>query len=277
MSRLAVLGHPVAHSLSPRMHAAAFAALGMADDWSYEAIDVTPGELSGLVGRLRVEGYRGANVTIPHKRAVLDLADDASSAAAAIGAANTLSFGPEGIRADNTDAPGLIAALPFDPSGCRALVLGAGGAARAAVWALLEANADVSVGNRTEARARELVGDLGGTALEAGKPLPLGELDVLVNATSVGLARADAAVGQGGGDLKELGVDADELSDRLVVVDLVYGTDATELTAAARRGGAIVVDGLEILVRQGAESFRIWTGREPPLEVMRSAVRDIHR
>lgn len=278
MNRLAVLGQPIAHSLSPAMHNAAFAALGIDGEWSYEAIELAPAEFVAGVGELRRRGYVGANVTVPHKLAALALADEASAAASAIGAANTLTFADEGIRADNTDAPGLIAALPGPVDGRRALVLGAGGAARAAVWALLGAGARVGVHNRTRERAVELVGELGGEVVDRdGEALSLAGVDVLVNATSIGLAKPDA--GQPGrmSALKAMGLAADEISDRLVVVDLVYGSEPTELTDVGRRGGAKVVDGLEILVRQGAESFRIWTGLEPPLEAMRRAVRDRQR
>jgi shikimate dehydrogenase len=278
MNRLAVLGQPIAHSLSPAMHTAAFEAVGIGGEWTYEAIELSPEQFAAGVEDLRSRGYRGANVTVPHKVAALAVADDASPAAREIGAANTLTFGPGGVRADNTDAPGLIAALPGPVEGSRALVLGAGGAARASVWALLGAGADVVVHNRTRERAEELVADLGGSVLDrSGGPLPLREFDLLVNTTSIGLAKPGAASESGSQELKGLGLSADEVSDRLVVVDLVYGTEATELSAMGRRGGARIVDGLEILVHQGAESFRIWTGEEPPIEAMRRAVREHQR
>lgn len=272
MNRLAVLGQPIAHSLSPRMHTAAFVALGIDGEWSYEAIELSPERFAEGVGELRERGFRGANVTVPHKAAALALADEPSDAARAIGAANTLTFTAAGIRADNTDAPGLIEALPLSPRGRRAVVLGAGGAARAAVWALIEAGADVEVRNRNAARAAELVADLGGCAVAAAEPLDLASCDILVNATSVGLAKPGAQPGAPGSDLKQLGIEADGLDEHLILVDLVYGAVPTELTAAAVRGGANVVDGREILVRQGALSLRIWTGLEPPLQAMRDAI-----
>ena len=158
MKRLAVLGSPVAHSRSPAMQNAALEALGLAGEWSYEAIEMPPADFAGLTAALPGEGFVGANVTIPHKEAALALAHDASAAANEIGAANTLSFDGGEIRADNTDAPGLLAALPEPPSGRAALVLGAGGSARAAAWALAGQGARVEVWNRTAARAAELVG-----------------------------------------------------------------------------------------------------------------------
>src|SRR5277367_2580344 len=160
MARLGVFGWPVAHSRSPAMHAAAFAALGLTG-WRYQRLPVPPALFTETARALGSAGFLGANVTIPHKEAALALADEASDAARAIGAANMLTFGDGGsILAENTDAPGLIAALGTSPAGARALVLGAGGSARAAVWALLSAGAsDVAVLNRTAARAQALAAD----------------------------------------------------------------------------------------------------------------------
>jgi len=153
MGRLGVLGWPVAHSRSPAMHNAAFAALGMRG-WRYQRLPVPPHLFAETVRSLGASGLLGANVTIPHKHAALTLATEASAAAREIGAANTLTFGPDGaIAAENTDAPGLIAALAEPVSGMRVQVLGAGGSARAAVWGLREAGAaEVSVWNRTYLR-----------------------------------------------------------------------------------------------------------------------------
>ena len=272
MNRLAVLGQPVAHSLSPRMHSAAFAALGIDGDWSYEAIELSPEGFADGVAELRERGFKGANVTIPHKHAALEIADDASEAARAIGAANTLTFDAAGIRADNTDAPGLIASLPASPAGRRAIVLGAGGAARAAVWALLEAGAEVDVRNRTRDRADELVAAIGGRAVSAEGPIDLSGYEILVNTTSVGLAKPGANVRAPASDLKMLGIGADGLDEHTTLVDMVYAAETTELIAAGSRAGAAIVDGREILVRQGALSFHIWTGLEPPLQTMRDAI-----
>ena len=259
----AVLGFPVGHSRSPAMHNAAFEALGL--DWHYLKLPVPPDRLAETVRALPASGYRGANVTIPHKLAALELADEATPAATAIGAANTLSFQDGRIMADNTDAAGLIDALGEPPNG-RALVLGAGGAGRAAAWALKEAGAEVLVWNRTPERAQQLAKELGVEAV----PEPA-EAELLVNATAVGLDPAtteDEA-------LERLHLRTAN-GERRTVIDLVYRADATAppITAWASRAGARVVDGLEILVRQGARSFELWTGREPPLEAMREAARD---
>ena len=257
------------------MQNAALAELGLADQWSYEAIEVAPEDFPDRVRSLGDEGFAGVNVTVPHKLAALAVADRASTAASAIGAANTLTFTDAGIEAENTDAGGLIAALPEPPGGRRALVLGAGGSARAAAWALGNAGASVSIWNRTAARAEALAAELG-VAHErggaGGEPLPLADYDLLVNCTTVGLGAAGTATTPSA-DLSPLPLRADSLQATQIVMDLAYGSSATPLIAAASSRGARVVDGLEVLVQQGAASLRIWTGLDAPLETMRRAAR----
>jgi shikimate dehydrogenase len=262
MRRLAVLGHPVAHSRSPAMHNAALAALGMTGEWSYEAIDVAPDRFEGRVREMPGEGFVGANVTVPHKGAALALADELSETVREIGAANTLSFEDGSVRADNTDAGGLLRALPSAPGGARALVLGAGGAARAVVWALLREGAEVAVWNRTALRSRDLCDELGGAPVDDPTA---GEYGLIVNSTAVGLHGEDP--------FEELPLRRDGFSSGQVVVDMVYGDEPSELLRTAAAAGAQTVDGIEVLVQQGALSFEIWTGREPPLDTMRSAAR----
>ena len=276
MPRLGVIGWPVAHSRSPAMFEAAFEACEMAG-WTYQRLPLPPDLFDETVRALPTGGFVGANVTIPHKQAALALADRASDGALSIGAANTLTFHDDGaIEAHNTDAPGLIAALgrltdiPAHPS---ALVLGAGGSARAAVWGLLDAGAaTVSVWNRTPERAAELARDLGARAVSA----PV-EADILVNCTSVGLQRSASDTAA----LNQLALTADLAGRYAYVVDLVYEgpptpgpltpphPGLTPLLAAARAHDATTVDGLEVLVAQGALSFEHWTGRQAPLAAMR--------
>ena len=248
-----MLGHPVAHSRSPAMHNAAFADLGL--DWHYVKLPVPPELFEETVRALPGSGYRGANVTIPHKLAALSVADRASAAARAIGAANTLTFSDEGIDAENTDAGGFLAALGGPVQGKRALVLGAGGAARAVVWALVEAGAaEVSIWNRTPERADELAATFHARAVHAPEAA-----DIVVNSTSVGLHEGSLPL--------------EGLEPPPVAVEMVYGSDDAPFTQWARAGGSRLVDGIEILVRQGALSFARWTGHEPSLDVMRSAAR----
>jgi len=258
-----VLGYPVGHSRSPAIQAAAFRSAGL--DWRYVKLPVRPELFEETVRALPASGYRGANVTIPHKLAALGVAERASPAAAAIGAANTLSFVDGRIEADNTDASGLLDALDRPVTGLRALVLGAGGAGRAAAWALREAGAArVTVWNRTRERAEALARELEVAAAPRLEPA-----DLLVNATSVGL---DPAVREQDA-LGALGLDGTDPPG--LVVDLVYRHDGSETPVAAwaSRGGAEVIDGLEVLVRQGALSFSLWTGLRAPLDAMRSAAR----
>ncbi len=244
------------------MHNAALAALGLGDEWSYEAIEVAPDAFEGRVRAMAAEGFAGANVTVPHKGAALAVSDEISEVAREIGAANTLSFADGEVGADNTDADGLLAALPGPPAGRRALVLGAGGAGRAAVWALIREGAEVEVWNRTELRSRNLCEELGGTPVAEPEP---GGYELIVNTTAVGLDSEDP--------FAELPLEPSGFSTGQTVVDLVYGESPSRLLAAAEAAGATVVDGIEVLVRQGALSLHIWTGREPPLDVMRAAAR----
>jgi shikimate dehydrogenase len=254
-----VLGFPVAHSRSPDIQNAAFRAAGL--DWRYVKLPVPPALFAETVRALPASGFRGANATIPHKVEALACADERTPAAQAIGAANTLTFTDSGIEAHNTDAGGFLAALDEDATGLRALVLGAGGAGRGVAWALREAGAaEVMVWNRTPERAETLAADLG--IEQVLRPVTC---DLLVNATSVGLEpRLDEAE-----TLEALQLD--ELDPPGIVADLVYGAEPTPLLEWAARGGSRTVDGLEVLVRQGALSFERWTGVEAPVEAMRTA------
>jgi shikimate dehydrogenase len=247
------------------MHNAALAELGLGGEWRYQLLPVPPELFAETVRALPGTGFRGANVTIPHKEAALALADVVTPTAAAIGAANTLSFGPAGgISADNTDAPGLLDALggPDMVAGRSALVLGAGGSARAVVWALVDAGAaDVTVWNRTHERATALADALGARAVQRPEAA-----DLLVNCTSVGLHGSSTT-------FKELPIRADALSEYSTVVDMVYSPGGTTLLAHARAAGCRTVDGLEVLVRQGSRSLEGWLGRPVPLEAMRRGAR----
>jgi shikimate dehydrogenase len=257
-----VLGFPVGHSRSPAMTAAAFRELAL--DWRYLKLPVSPELFAATARALPGSGYAGANVTIPHKLAAADLADERTSAVAAIGAANTLTFRDGAVEADNTDAGGLLDALGEPPSGRRALVLGAGGAGRAAVWALREGGAaEVSIWNRTPERAAEVAVALRARAVDRPDAT-----DLLVNATPVGLdpgtSERDALAGLG----------LEDVDPPAVLVDLVYREGQTPLCTWAARAGARVVEGLEVLVQQGARSLEGWTGRDAPLEAMRTAARN---
>ena len=209
-------------------------------------------------------GFRGINVTIPHKEAALQLADDATETARAVGAANTLTFADGRIHADNTDVTGFLSALPRSVYDRTALVLGAGGSARAVIYGLKQAGTrEVRVWNRTPGRAEALAEEFGVTV--GAEPA-----EIVVNCTSIGLQNPDET-------FKALPVNADEMGAGRLVVDLVYRHGGTRLLDVAKTNGAEVVDGLEILVAQGAASFERWTGRTAPDQAMREAVADIAR
>lgn len=254
-ARYGVVGWPVGHSRSPAMHRA----LGL----DYQLLPVPPERAEATLRALPGSGFAGVNVTIPHKDAALRVAHTASDAAREIGAANTLIYGPGGeIHAENTDAPGLLAAIAGRPDRS-AVVLGAGGSARAVVWALRSTGCEVRVWNRTARRARELTAELGGAPLElADGELPAA--DLLVNCTAAELDRSSSG-------MTALPLAVDHLARYATVVDLAYKPGGTALSAEAAVRTE-VVDGLEILVQQGARSYELWTGHRADLVKMRAAV-----
>jgi shikimate dehydrogenase len=266
-----VLGHPVTHSLSPRIHNAAFQAQGV--DLVYLAFDVPPVRLRDAVIGLTALGFRGANVTIPHKEAILGLLDEIDPVAARVGAVNTVVNDRGRLLGHNTDRSGFSAVLRnLRPEGARGLtcfVAGAGGAARAVVTALAEDGArEILVHNRTAERAVVLCSETvwGDTPC---RPVPddaaaeaARSSDLIVNATSLGL----------GPSVKESAVPVDILHSHHIVVDLVYGPAPTMLVREAKARGATAVDGKEMLVMQAAESYELWTGLRPSVEVMRRSI-----
>ena len=255
-----VVGHPVRHSLSPVIHNAWIEAAGL--DAVYLAFAPPRGGFAPLVDGLRGGTVLGLNVTLPFKEEALTLADEASPAAASAGAANLLLLAENGsIRADNTDGIGLIAALEgagFNPAAGRCVVLGAGGAARGAVLALLEAGApEVAVLNRTRARVDALAAlDARVSAHDWTDRAPLEGAAALINATSLGM------IGQ-----PPLEIELNAVPRQAVVMDMVYKPLKTELLVAAERRGHRIADGLGMLIGQAAPSFRAMFGQAPPAGV----------
>jgi shikimate dehydrogenase len=267
-----VIGWPVEHSLSPAMHNAAFAALEL--DWAYVPLPVYPDHVGEAVRGLRALGFAGANVTVPHKGAVLAHLDEVSHAAQVIGAVNTLVVRDGLIHGDNTDAAGFIASLGdagFDPAGTYCAVLGAGGAARAVVHALADAGAlQVCVYNRSLGRARDLCRDMAKFHTDVRfEPARLDEVesisrdtDLLVNATSLGMwPKTEASPWPP--DLP--------IPGHLAVCDLVCNPQETFFLSQAGAVGAETIGGLGMLVHQGAAAFELWTGRPAPVATMRVA------
>jgi len=271
-----LLGWPVEHSLSPAMHNAAFDNLGL--NWRYLPLPVPPGQVGAAVRGLAAMGFRGANVTVPHKLEVMAALDSIAPDAQALGAVNTIVIERGkgvSISGHNTDAAGFVGALQrggFEPQGCRAIVVGAGGGARAVVFGLLEKGAEeVLVGDLVAGRAEKLVADLRPEEPLRLRPLLLKDeslvesaqtADLLVNATPVGMwPKVKGSIWPEGAPIPS----------RLTVFDLVYNPAETQLLRQARQAGARAIGGLEMLVGQGARSFEMWTGRQAPVEAMRAA------
>ncbi|MFC3088817.1 shikimate dehydrogenase [Tabrizicola soli] len=266
----AVIGHPIAHSRSPALHSYWLKRYGLPGH--YIPIDIAPTDLAELIRTLPRLGFVGANITIPHKEAILHIADIVTDRAALIGAANTLIFRKDGkIQADNTDGSGFIANLRqnapnWAPAAGPAMVLGAGGAARAVVAALIEVGVpEIRICNRTRPRADALRSDFGAKVqvhewVQAGNLL--GDVATLVNTTSLGMT--------GKPDFR---VSLDGLNPRALVTDLVYTPLQTQLLIEAEARGCTVVDGLGMLLHQAVPAFERWFGVRPEVdEATRKAV-----
>jgi shikimate dehydrogenase len=259
-----IIGWPVQDSLSPLIHNAAFAALGM--DWAYVPLPVAPGDLEAALAGLPAMGFSGANVTMPHKTDVARLVRDLSEDAQLLRAVNTLVTGAAGLVGHNTDAPGFDRFVRrdagFEPGGRSALIFGAGGAARACALALARGGLGaLTVAVRDPTRAETLRAMLEGqlSAVRAVSFEEAGEVDsdLVVNATPLGAA---------GETLPH-----PPLRPGMLVVDLLYRPTLTPLQAAAKAAGASAFGGLGLLLHQAALSFELWTGLEPPLSVMSAA------
>jgi shikimate dehydrogenase len=302
-----IIGDPVGHSLSPVLHNAAFSALDL--DWVYLAFEVPADEVAAALGGVRALGIDGLSVTMPHKAAVAALVDRLSPAAERLGAVNTVVRRGGVLEGETTDGEGLLAALRFDegwdPDGRRCLLLGTGGAARAVALALGRSGVSqlLVAGRRLEMAAATAL--LAGPAGEIGTVEQADSVDIVINATPVGMAgslrpaepideldaarhrdrpnRGDGAADRAdhghpeedpdGGSRTALPFDLDpaRLGPGQLIVDLIYAPAVTPLLAAARARSASAVNGLGMLIHQAALQFRLWTGEEPPLEVMSGA------
>ncbi|MGB5372162.1 MAG: shikimate dehydrogenase [Polyangiales bacterium] len=275
--RLGIFGWPVAHSKSPQMHVSAARELGIA--LLYERFEVAPEGLAEAVRAEHAAGIDGYNVTVPHKVAIISLIDEVAPAAQAIGAVNTVVRRNGRYLGHNTDAPGFVRSLEdagVQLSGAIAVVLGAGGAARAAVVGLADAGAaEIRVLSRRPEQSEALCRTLAGAVSCGLKAAPLGNAgryfegaSLLVQATSATLESNPGA--QAFAD--SLPIEA--LPEGAAVVDMVYKPLETTLLARANARGLTTVDGLGMLLHQGAIAFEMWTGFEPPVDVMRSALGD---
>ena len=271
--RIHLLGHPVSHSVSPAFQQAALDSCSV--DAAYTALDVPPAGLTATVGSLRDPDVLGANVTVPHKEAVFALLHSVSEEARLIGAVNTIHNRDGALEGHNTDARGFLSALReeagFEPRGRTALILGAGGSARAVAVALAgEGASNVVVANRTVERAEtlaELVRSLGvpaqAIALDPAALREAAQCDLIVNCTSLGMT--------GGPGPDATPIPADLIPPDALVCDLVYNPRVTPLLREAAMAGARTLGGLPMLVYQGAAAFEIWTGVAAPARVMFAA------
>ncbi len=268
MKLFGVLGDPVSHSLSPAMHNAAFSALGM--ECEYHAFRVSKDSLHDAIHGAYALGFGGLNLTIPLKEKALEIVKP-TELAEKIGAVNTIDF-KKGIVGYNTDGIGAKRALESNGVGIKGknvVLLGAGGAARAIAFQLASDGATVTIANRTEERAFSLakdvsrVGEARGAGLDEIKTL-IGNCDILINSTAVGMSPRTS----------ETIVTLEMMHSELVVFDIVYNPVETMLLREARKAGAKTIDGVMMLVYQGAEAFKIWTGRTPPIDVMEKAVKE---
>ncbi len=288
--RVGVIGWPVEHSLSPVMINAAFAALEM--NWRYEALPVEPQNLRRVVHSLQARGFRGVNVTVPHKNAVVDLLEVVPPEIKALGAVNTISVMQDGtnrLQGANTDIMGfyhdLTKYVSATPDQSRALILGAGGAARAAAFVLARLGYKLHIASRNPARGLEVIRDVqaGLSIVSAAQSTPIestqwrmqmltvpwqrlptisAQIDLIVNCTPVGMWP----------NVDESPWPAEALIPKTATVyDLIYRPQQSQLLKQAAAAGAQAVSGLGMLVQQGAESFRLWTGQSAPIDVMTAA------
>lgn len=262
----AVIGHPIAHSLSPQMHEAGYKALGLKAD--YRRFDVHPDQLGNAVLGLKALGFAGWNVTLPHKEAIIPFLDDLSLEAQRIGAVNTVKREGDRLIGHNTDGGGFVRAvegLLEGFRGKRAVILGAGGAARGIAFALAEEGMRLEIRNRTPAKAKKLAEDLADLAAEVSwggleEGAWLKEVDLVVQTTSVGLHHEAYPLSLRG------------IAKETLVVDIIFNPWETFFLKEAKELGCRTLNGLDMLLYQGALAWEFWFGKEAPVEVMREAL-----
>ncbi|MBQ29814.1 MAG: shikimate dehydrogenase [Acidimicrobiaceae bacterium] len=257
----AVIGDPVRHSLSPRLHNAGFAALGL--DWFYVACPVARGQAAQAIEAMRTLGIEGLSVTMPHKKSVAVAVDDLSPTAAKLGAVNCVRRDGDWLVGENTDGVGFVdslrSQLQMDPDGLTIVIVGAGGAARSIALAMAEHGAQVGIFNRTARSAEEVV-EIVGAASSVVQEEAIRDADVIVNATPLGMSD------------DSLPFDPSLLSKGQSLIDLIYEPEKTALLVEAESLGVKTLNGVGMLLHQAGAQFQLWTGCEPPLKEMAQAV-----
>ena len=269
-----LIGHPVKHSLSPIMHNAAFKKVGIDDKYCYLAFDVLESDLKQVITAVKTLNIRGLNVTIPHKLAVMEYLDLIDTTAQSIGAVNTIVNNQGFLRGYNTDLLGVTNALKeaeFDPTNKKIVILGAGGAARAASFSIGRKAAELVIVNRSIEKAKNLCNDLLESMIVEARSLELSEkilreevqnADLLVNCTSVGMWP----------DTNQAIIKREIIPETITVFDTVYNPLETQLLKDAKKVGAKTISGLAMFVWQGAVAFELWTGAKAPIQKMKEIV-----
>ena len=260
----AVIGDPVSHSLSPLIHNAGYQALGIQDKFHYEKIHVTPDQLKSFIDRIRTENIRGVSCTLPHKAAVMPFLDETEITAREVGAVNTIVNEDGELYGYNSDMMGILNPLSekIELVDARIAVLGAGGAARAAAKVLTESEAEVILFNRTLERAEKIAEEFNIKAKPLSELTDLSDFDVIINCSPVGMRE----------DCEHSLVPFDSLHGSQIVFDIVYAPLETKLIRDAKKVGATVIYGVEMLLAQAAVQFKLYTGEEAPTDAMREAL-----
>lgn len=260
-----LIGYPARYSLSPALHGAAYRALGV--DIAYVVFPVTPQHVGSSVEAVRALELVGVSVTLPHKEAVIPFLDQVSPEASRLRAVNCISREGKRLLGYNTDGSGFVRSLreesQFEPTGCRAIVIGAGGAARSVIGALADEEADeIVIVNRSLERAQQAV-NLAPHVARVGSASDIEHADIVINATPVGMEGSRAG---------ELPISIDGVHEKQLVVDLIYHPSETAFLQQCSQRGARTTNGLGMLVYQAAAQVELWTGMRPPIDVMRAAV-----
>jgi shikimate dehydrogenase len=261
-----IIGDPIEHSLSPQIHNAAYRALKIDDSYRYEARQVRSDELAAFMDEVRRDGILGISCTAPHKVAVMSYIDEIDSVAAKIGAVNTVVNESGTLKGYNTDWLGAV--LPLEQltelRGKQVALLGAGGAGRAIAYGITDRGAHLTIYNRSPEKAQELAQEFGADAGTLGNPEAIRDMDIIINATSVGMSP----------DNEETPLPQEFITGRHIVFDSIYNPYQTRLLREAAKGGAQIVHGTEMLLQQAVAQFKLYTGYDAPEEVMRTALEE---
>ncbi len=261
-----IIGDPIAHSLSPQIHNAAYKELGIHNEYQYEARRVKPAELAGFMNEVRTAGIRGVSCTAPHKVAIMEYLDEIDEVARKIGAVNTVVNNNGVLKGYNTDWLGAV--LPLEQLTAlrdkKVALLGAGGAARAIAYGITTKGANLTIYNRTPGKAKELAMDFGADSASIGDPAGIKDMDIIINATSVGMEPND----------DKTPLPQEHITKSQIVFDSIYSPYETRLLREAKAQGAQVVHGTEMLLQQAIAQFKLYTGYDAPEEAMRTALKE---